>query len=317
MAMFRNARNKFYSTLDKKSNELSGNDLMKEKADFVEKWRNSISDLQGTTAEERYVRDLETLIQIHHDEFKEAFDAQYLDPHEAVGSYIDEIRNAMDDYLASPKKFIAPYTSILASSMLGKSRLIKQISFEIPTVYICVRNVNDGYPNWSPECVRSYVLGNETYQPSPKELHTNELRAEIHMYAFYYALFRHLIRFFSNRDGNTNQQLQDLWYTLAEEAKPGYQHCLKREAREIESLWKPTPFWEQVISEAKEGRAESHYSESQKDAFKRLIANAWDQLSPYLEALVCHHSLTPFLYTNTNWERKSLTDIQTCRSLFF
>ena len=226
------------------------------------------------------------------DEFKEAFDAQYLDPHNAVDSYIDEIRNAMNNYLANPTKFIAPYTSILASSMLGKSRLIKQISFKIPTIYICVRNINDGYPNWSPECVRNYVLGNEAYQSSPKEPLTNELRAEIHMYAFYHALFVHLIRFFSHRNGTPDQQLQDLWYTLAEDARPDYQYCLKSEVKNEESLWKSTPFWERVTSEAREGRTDSYYSESQKDTLKRLIAEAWDELSPYLNALVSPDSHT-------------------------
>ena len=274
MATFRNARNKFYAMLDERSNELPAKDLMKQKFDFNAQWKNAVSGLRGSSPEERYLQDLETVVQIYRNEFKEAFDAQYLDPHNAVDSYIDEIRNAMDDYLATPKKFIAPYTSILASSMLGKSRLIKQISFKIPTVYICVRNVNDGYPNWSPECVRNYVLGKETYQPSPKELHTNELRAEIHMYAFYHALFLQLIRLFLHRNGTPNQRLQDLWYTLAEEPKPDYQHCLKSEAKNDESLWKSTPFWERVTSEAMEGRADSYYSESQKDTLKRSIAEA-------------------------------------------
>lgn len=113
------------------------------------------------------------------------------------------------------------------------------------------------------------------------------------MYAFYYALFVHLIRFFFHRNGIPNQQLQDLWYTLAEEAKPDYQHCVKSEARDDDSLWRPIPFWERVTSEAMEGRADSYYSESQKDMLKRLIAEAWDRLLPYLEALVSHDSFTP------------------------
>ena len=65
MAIYRNARIKFYSMLDEKSNELSEEDLIKQKLGFIAKWKNAVSDLRDSSAEERYRHDLETVVQFH------------------------------------------------------------------------------------------------------------------------------------------------------------------------------------------------------------------------------------------------------------
>ena len=58
----------------------------------------------------------------------------------------------MDTYRSDFKSYVAPYTSLIQSSMMGKSRLLKEMSCFIPCVYICLRDANSasGYPHRSP-----------------------------------------------------------------------------------------------------------------------------------------------------------------------
>ena len=88
-----------------------------------------------------------------------AFNQKYMDPHNLVTYYCRKISNNMLNWTQHPHQYVAPYSSVVASSMMGKSRLIKQISMNIPTVYICVRECNDGYPTWCPKVLRDYILG--------------------------------------------------------------------------------------------------------------------------------------------------------------
>lgn len=58
----------------------------------------------------------------------------------------------MDEYHEDPKAYVAPYTSLVTSSMMGKSRLMKEVSKYIPCVYICPRSGatgSSGYPRRS------------------------------------------------------------------------------------------------------------------------------------------------------------------------
>jgi hypothetical protein len=78
-----------------------------------------------------------------------AFNQKYVDPHNLVTYYCRKISNNLLNWTQRPRQYVAPYSSVITSSMMGKSRLIKQISMNIPTVYICVRERNDGYPTQS------------------------------------------------------------------------------------------------------------------------------------------------------------------------
>ena len=47
------------------------------------------------------------------------------------------------------QSYVAPYTSLLTSSMMGKSRLMKELTQHVPLVYICLRaekGAEHGYP---------------------------------------------------------------------------------------------------------------------------------------------------------------------------
>jgi len=60
--------------------------------------------------------------------------------------------NYMDCYCSSPDTYVSPYTSLITSSMMGKSRLLKQIASHTPLVYICLRSSQStGYPSRSSE----------------------------------------------------------------------------------------------------------------------------------------------------------------------
>jgi hypothetical protein len=122
------------------------------------KWGFAISRLGRRTAEDKYVQEMLAVTEAHRDEMENAFNAEYLDSHSLLDGYCKEIRGNMDRYLQQSAHFIAPYTSITQSSMMGKSRMIKEIAFKIPTVYICMRPQNDGYPDWSPEVVRKFII---------------------------------------------------------------------------------------------------------------------------------------------------------------
>ena len=48
-------------------------------------------------------------------------------------------------------EYIAPYTSLITASMIGKSRLMKQLANYMPVIYLCFRTQNStGYPPRSP-----------------------------------------------------------------------------------------------------------------------------------------------------------------------
>jgi hypothetical protein len=68
--------------------------------------------------------------------YASAFDRAYIDPHGLVDRYCEKLHTRMNKYAANPKHYVAPYTSLVTSSMMGKSRLIKQIARHIPTIYI-------------------------------------------------------------------------------------------------------------------------------------------------------------------------------------
>ena len=62
--------------------------------------------------------------------------------------------NYMECYCSEKDTYVAPYTSLITSSMMGKSRLLKQIANHTPLIYICLRHPRStGYPKRSPRIV--------------------------------------------------------------------------------------------------------------------------------------------------------------------
>jgi hypothetical protein len=83
---------------------------------------------------------------------KSSFNQFYIDPHNYALSTAEMLKKMMDNYLEDHQAYVAPYTSLVTSSMMGKSRLMKEMSNHIPCLYICLRSEavgSSGYPQRS------------------------------------------------------------------------------------------------------------------------------------------------------------------------
>jgi hypothetical protein len=78
-----------------------------------------------------------------------------------VGKTVSELRENMNLYATKPGKWRAPYTSLVTSSMMGKSRHMKEVANYLPSVYICLRGEarGYGYPRRSPSIVEWSARG--------------------------------------------------------------------------------------------------------------------------------------------------------------
>lgn len=88
----------------------------------------------------------------------DSFGQFYIDPHRIAKHTADTLTAMMDTYRSEFTSYIAPYTYLIQSSMMGKSRLMKEMSRFIPCVYICLRDGTSGYPPRSPS-VADWING--------------------------------------------------------------------------------------------------------------------------------------------------------------
>jgi hypothetical protein len=79
---------------------------------------------------------------------RDGFSKSYIDPFGYVEKIHDRLVQNMDEYRRrSNGVYIAPYTSLVTSSMMGKSRLMKELTKKGPLVYVCFREISSfGYP---------------------------------------------------------------------------------------------------------------------------------------------------------------------------
>jgi hypothetical protein len=85
---------------------------------------------------------------------RRGFEETYIDPYDTARNIVHDLRNNLISYTRRPNAYIAPYTSLVTSSMMGKSRLMKEMARHVPTVYICLREQGvSGYPQPSPVVV--------------------------------------------------------------------------------------------------------------------------------------------------------------------
>ena len=81
------------------------------------------------------------------DLLKDGFGQEYIDPHHYVQKIACRITQNMNDYCNGPHEYVAPYTSLVTSSMMGKTRLMKELARYLPVVYMCFRSDGQhGYP---------------------------------------------------------------------------------------------------------------------------------------------------------------------------
>lgn len=87
-----------------------------------------------------------------------------MDAEGTVLETVSELREYMNRYAAAKGEWIAPYTSLVISSMMGKSRHMKEVANCLPSVYICLRGEvrGYGYPRCSPSIVDWSSMGAST-----------------------------------------------------------------------------------------------------------------------------------------------------------
>jgi hypothetical protein len=89
----------------------------------------------------------------------EGFDKAYIDPHGYVEKIATRLKEYMNLYTRSPN-YVAPYTSLVTSSMMGKSRLMKELASRVPIVYMCVRDENaKGFPKATTGILNWFKMG--------------------------------------------------------------------------------------------------------------------------------------------------------------
>src|SRR5947207_3886565 len=82
---------------------------------------------------------------------RRGFQEEYIDPYNLVSETVDEIKDNISKYCRNPAAYVAPYMSLITSSMMGKTRLMKEIARSVPTVYMCFRpHESSGYPKRTP-----------------------------------------------------------------------------------------------------------------------------------------------------------------------
>ena len=127
------------------TNEINsiGNDKEKLRQ-YSKSWTHALNQLH-MIQDDSMLRRIK-LYEPYQDAVIKAFNVRYDDPDGLVDVYTRQLVQNMDGWIDKSTEYYAPDSSVINSSMMGKSRLIKEIAANIPTVYICVREVNDGYP---------------------------------------------------------------------------------------------------------------------------------------------------------------------------
>src|SRR6202048_1691317 len=109
-----------------------------------------------------------------------------MDAEGTVAETVSELRANMELYAKQCAKWIAPYTSFVTSSMMGKSRHMKEVANHLPCVYICLREEERGYgyPRRSPRIAKWSLKGATTILDPADNFEPAE---EFH---FYFSTFR-------------------------------------------------------------------------------------------------------------------------------
>jgi hypothetical protein len=94
------------------------------------------------------------------DSLVSGFNQAYVDRHGLISDYSATLRRHMVDWIARPTSWNAPYTSIVNSSMTGKSRCHKQMAMYDPVIFFCLRPAGQsGYPrpslNWVQQAIQN------------------------------------------------------------------------------------------------------------------------------------------------------------------
>ena len=200
----------------------------------------------------------------------------------------------MDVYRASQQSYVAPYTSLITSSMMGKSRLIKEMARYIPMVYLCARSSNStGYPPRTPAVIEWLRNGlGPDVLPEHISIDKSYFISTLKYSAFLLAIFdrlsnllrdKNVVEKFRIRELATEDQYTWMWDYFAEPS----------DASSIEA------FWGNVLQDA--GQMIRTYNTRNKavvfyrDEYMRLLARKYKALVKSFEAVGYKREITIIL----------------------
>src|SRR5581483_4138503 len=89
---------------------------------------------------------IDTKSGIHRENLEKAFNVDYVDNNNMIEEFLFYLNRKHKKWYKNTNHHV-PYSTIFQSSGYGKSRLIKEVAKQIPTVYLCLRDENStGYP---------------------------------------------------------------------------------------------------------------------------------------------------------------------------
>src|SRR5579859_2049517 len=81
------------------------------------------------------------------DLLKDEFSQEYINPYDYVQKVACRLTQNMNDYCNGLHEYVAPYISLVTSSIMGKIRLMKELARSLPVVYMCFQSDSQhGYP---------------------------------------------------------------------------------------------------------------------------------------------------------------------------
>lgn len=155
------------------------------------------------------------------------FNEKYVDRHGLVNEYSTRLRRQMLDWIAKPTSWNAPYTSIVNSSMTGKSRCHKQMALYDPVIFFCLRPAgHSGYPRaalpWVQQAIENpfsitgdYARGKLSLEERKKIEHQGVI-GHLHFFRFVLKRLLNLVQSQTWRVKTKQQKRVDLWYLFAE-----------------------------------------------------------------------------------------------------
>jgi hypothetical protein len=184
---------------------------------------------------------------------------------------------------------MAPYTSIVTSSMMGKSRLVKEIAKWIPTVYLSLRESKeraqqvdgerfvDGYPDRSPDNVIKYLFYDAPNDGGEKDLERYYICFLIGILESFAIWFGTVLES-SETTASSNGYNKRLWNMLAEPSKLSGGDVPTSQQSSQGYREGPTTFWGDVIRNAR-----WHYKNSSD--LKSVMQDNWQNLTEILQEL--------------------------------
>lgn len=89
---------------------------------------------------------VDTGSQMHRENLEKAFNADYVDDVGMIDKFLNYLNCKHKTWKSNTHNYV-PYSTIFQSSGYGKSRLVKEVAKQVPTIYLCLRDANStGYP---------------------------------------------------------------------------------------------------------------------------------------------------------------------------